>query len=173
MTGPRRWLVPLVVLLGGVAAGCGAEPEEAAAPTRTVTARDDTFTVEVPEDWTDREGDLAGEVVVAVQAPGGRDELLAQYFPDATGAEDAAIRIGGRLSGRNVFCERLDGTDLFGEPRTVFDCPLPGQVHKLLFPVAGEQESVLLLVETVGATVGDTADLAAPIVESFAWVEQD
>lgn len=171
MTGPGRWLVPLVVL-GVVATGCGGGPEaEPAVPTRTVTALDDTFTVEVPEDWAEREGDLAGEIVVAMRAPGGGDELLGQYFADETAAENAAIRIGGRLSGRNVFCERLDGTEVFGEPRTVFDCPLPGNVHKLLFPIAGEQESALLLVETVGATLEDTAALAGPIVESFAWAD--
>lgn len=169
----RRLVPALVVALCWSATGCGDEPDadEAAGPTRTVTSLDESFTLEVPEDWADHERDLGGPIVVAVRSPGGTDRVLAQHFDDETGAENAAIRVGGRLSQRNVFCERLDGTEVFGEPRTVFDCPLPGNVHKLLFPVAGEQESALLLVQTVGATLADTADVAGPVVESFAWVE--
>lgn len=174
----KRWGTVIGLLAACSLTACGGDEaaDEPAVPTQTVTALDDSFTVEVPEGWTTQEKFLGAPVVVAMQSEDGVDQVRVSHYLDSVRAEEEAISASGILSGSNVFCERLDDTAVFGDERLVFDCPLevePGEApgHQLLFPIVreGEEESALLLVETTGTSLADTADVARPIVESFAW----
>ena len=173
-----RWwrAVPGLVLACSLAACGGDEAAQAPEPaTRTVTALDESFTIEVPEGWSTKEKFLGAPVVVAVQGEGRFDQVLVTHYFDDVRAEEEAISSGGMLSGSNVFCERLDESTVFGEERLVFDCPVQevgkATTRKLFFPVVrdGEKESALVLVQTTGETLGDTADVVQPILESFTW----
>lgn len=174
----RRWGTALGLLAACSLTACGGDEaaDEPAVPTQTVTALDDSFTVEVPEGWTTQEEFLGAPVVVAMQSEDGVDQVRVSHYLDSVRAEEEAISASGILSGSNVFCERLDDTTVFGEERLVFDCPLeaePGGApgHQLLFPIVreGREESALVLVETTGASLADTAEVARPVLESFTW----
>jgi hypothetical protein len=157
--------------------GCSDAGEEPAADPRagwqTVTATDDTFSLQLPPGWTSDEEFLERPVVVAMRGETGGDRVRASSYLDELRAEGAAIDAAGILAGSNVFCERLDGTEVFGEPRVVFDCPRerPGQPtsRRLLVPMTHDGRSVLLLVQTEGDALEDTADLVRPILESWTW----
>ncbi len=157
---------------------CGGDETGAAeppTPVQTVTAVDDSFTIEVPEGWTTKENFLGAPVVVAVQGETRFDQVLISHYFDTVRAEEEAISAGGMLSGSNVFCERLDESTVFGDERLVFDCPVEEAgaetTHKLFFPIVrdGEKESALVLIQTTGGSLEETADVVAPILESFTW----
>ena len=173
------WRAVPGLLLVWPLAGCGGD-EEPGAPepdraTQTVTALDESFTIEVPEGWATKEEFLGAPVVVAVQGEGRFDQVLVTHYFDEVQAEEEAISSGGQLSGSNVFCERLDESTVFGEERLVFDCPIQedgtATTRKIYFPIVreGEQESALVLIQTTGETLGETADVVQPILESFTW----
>lgn len=173
----RRWGVVLGLLAAGTLAGCGDDEaaDEPALATQTLIALDDSLSIEVPEGWTKQEKFLGNPVVVAMQSEDGVDQVRVSHYLDSVRAEEEAISASGILSGSNVFCERLDDTTVFGDERLVFDCPLEEQgrapVHQLLFPIVHEdrEESALVLVETTGTSLEDTADVARPVLESFTW----
>lgn len=174
----RRWGAVLGLLAACSLTACGGDEaaDEPAVPTQTVTALDDSLTIEVPEGWTTREKFLGAPVVVAMQDEDRVDQVRVSHYLDSVRAEEEAISASGILSGSNVFCERVDGTTVFGDERLVFDCPLDepgaaGTVRQLLFPIVreGEEESALVLIETTGTSLADTADLVRPVLESLSW----
>ncbi len=155
--------------------GGGGDTEDLPAPVQTVTALDESFTIEVPEGWMTKKKFLGSPVVVAMQDGGGLDQVLISHYLDEVQAEEEAISAGGMLSGSNVFCERLDESTVFGDERLVFDCPVEETgartTRKLFFPIVrdGEDESALVLIQTTGGSLAETADLVEPILESFSW----
>lgn len=174
----KRWGAVIGLLAACSLTACGGDEaaDEPAVPTQTVTALDDSFTIEVPEGWTTQEKFLGAPVVVAMQSEAGVDQVRVSHYLDSVRAEEEAISASGILSGSNVFCERVDDTTVFGDERLVFDCPLEtpgaaGPVRQLLFPIVreGEEESALVLIETTSTSLSDAADLARPVLESFTW----
>ena len=176
----KRWGTALVLLAACALTACGGDgddeqTEKPADETQTVTALDESFTIAVPEGWTTKENFLGAPVVVAVQGEDRFDQVLISHYFDEVRAEEEAISVGGMLSGSNVFCERLDESTVFGEERLVFDCPVEEAgartTHKLFFPIVrdGEEESALVLIQTTGGSLEETADVVEPILESFTW----
>ena len=172
-----RWGAVVVLLAATCLTACGDDeaPDTAAVSTQTVTALDESFTIEVPEAWTTRKSFLGAPVVVAMQSEARVDQVRVSHYLDDVQAEEEAISISGMLSGSNVFCERLDESTAFGDERLVFDCPVEeagaATTRQLLFPVVrdGGAESALVLIQTSGASIEETTDLVQPIVESFTW----
>lgn len=170
-----RWwgiVAGLATLL--VVTGCSSSTQQESAESQVLLSSDDALAVAVPADWT-RQPDLEKRtIVLAASGPDGQELRVARY-PAGQLAEQKAIRQSEVLAGRNVFCERLDGSEVFGDPHLVFDCPVEkgGQVtsRQILVPFEHESGGGLLLVKVAGATLEDAAVVAGPIVESLAWQE--
>jgi len=131
-----------------------------------------SLSVEVPEDWTSKADAARPPVVVAAQGPDPVDQLLVSTFAGPKEAQDNAVFAVAGLGGRGITCERLQDSTAFGEPRLVFDCPQEVEgttVRRLLFPVAQEEGSALVLLQTAGASLADTAPVVTPVLDSLSW----
>jgi hypothetical protein len=167
-------LLPLLGLAALLLAGCSGSSDDPADPPaggQELTAQDDSFTLTVPGDWeaidTDQE-----PVVLAAQGSDPLDQLIVSAFPSVEAAEEQAVSITAGLAGQDVACERLEDSDVYGEPRLLFDCPgqaADGTARRVLVPVDGDDRGLLLLLQTSGAALQDTAELGTLVLGSLTF----
>lgn len=191
-------VLPVLLIAFALLAGCGSgseapqeAPSEDSSGTRASTtapddgssgasdtgsgavdATDGSFSVELPPGWTSEEQYLTGTVVAAAQGDDPADQLLVSTFEDPSGAEDRAIYSAAGLADSDIACQRLEDSTAFGEPQLVFDCPQQVEgatVRRLLVPIEHDGRSILMLVQTAGETLDDTAAVGRPLLESLTW----
>ena len=137
-----------------------------------IAATDGSFTIEVPEDWTSLDESIQSPIVVAAQGEDKVDQLIISVFDDVEGAQDQAIFTAAGLADGNIICKRLEDSTVFGDARLVFDCPQQFEgstVRKLFIPIENDDASLLVLVQTSGESLADTAAVVTPILESLTF----
>jgi hypothetical protein len=140
----------------------------------TVAATDGTGSVDVPAGWTTQRGFLRRPVVIAEHGHDPAGSVRVSTYLDEVGAERAAVESSAILARENVLCDRLDGSEAFGDPHLVFDCPRErsGRPTRrtLLIPLSHPEGSALVLVDVDDAeTLEDARDLVQPVIESWTW----
>ena len=152
-------------------AGDRESTSDAGADTR-VTAKDDSLSLELPEGWEEIDRELPGAVVLAATEAGDEtQQIIVSRYDGAEAAENEAIFSATGISEQGGVCERLDDDTTYGEPRLVFDCAFtePEVFRKVLVPVAGEDESAVVLVQLTVTSLDETASVVTPILESIEW----
>jgi hypothetical protein len=140
---------------------------------KTVTATDDSGSLRVPAGWTAQRGWLERPVVIAEHGADPAGTVRVSTYLDPLQAERAAIQAGEILGNQGVLCDRIDGSEVFGRPRLVFDCPreVPGKPTQrtVLVPLSHDAGSALVLVQVDADSLEDTADLVGPVLDSWSW----
>lgn len=177
MTRVLTLLLLAIAALAGCSSGSG-EPvaEDASAGVdegqHRIVASDESFTIDVPEDWATQEQYLQDPVVVAVQGQDEVNQLLVSVFDDPGAAEDQAIYTATGLADNGIFCKRLEDSTAFGDSRLVLDCPQKADgatVRKLFLPIEHDGGSILVFVQTAGETLAETATFVRPMLDSLTW----
>lgn len=158
--------------------GCGGDDtddtdgSDSAAPTppaTTLTARDRALSVALPGGWSEEAAGEAGKVVVAASGPQG-ERLRVSVYDEPAGAEQAAITETELLNRRHVICERLDDSDVLGDPHLVFDCGKDDTLRRLVYVVlVDDARSALVGVELDASSLEQAADVVGPAVDGVSW----
>ncbi len=184
----RRVIVPALALALAAVPACGstgsgssgASSPNPSAPskagggqTQRLEAADRSFTIEVPKSWKNRPELAKNKTVIAAQGTEETlDQLIVTSYATAPEAEDEAVFVVTGLSGSGTACERLEKSTAFGGQRLVFDCPSETEgtkYRRLFFPVEHEGRSLLLLLQTTGASLDATVALGKPVLESLTF----
>lgn len=172
---------------GGDAGGEAGNPHDATSGQRTeeerepvtepaagrVTTQDGSVSLVLPRGWVKyAAAELDGVVVLAAnQADDRGEQVFVSSFEDAGAAEDAAIYAATGMAGQGATCKRVEKDRTFGGQRLLFDCAFtdPEPFHKVLVPMGDAERGALLLVQTDGEDLADTAGRITPILESWRW----
>lgn len=166
---PRTATLATLATCAVVLLGCAPPP----VTDRVARSEDGWYAVTLPPGWHQLPvpaGAAASLAVEVVDRP--TTQLVGSSFETADGAEETAILAAARLAdGADVGCRRREDDTTFREPRLIFDCPSGGpEPHrKILVPIVDGDRSVLLLVQADGRRLADTAAVARPLLEGFAW----
>jgi hypothetical protein len=138
---------------------------------RDVQASGGVLGLDLPRGWTSAPDLAEPPVVLVARGATDEDQLVVSVAEHEDGAEQQAITTSAALADSyGLACERLDDSDFTDGP--VFDCPDRTRrpwVRKVLVPVAGEDTSALLLVQTRADSYDEAVALVGPIVESVVW----
>ncbi|GEA90079.1 hypothetical protein [Cellulomonas cellasea] len=167
-----RRLLPAATLAVLTLGGCASAPAGSVDDPRRLVATDDSFTIDVPQEWHELDVGEAVEVLASAQGPDAADQLFVTRHDGVDGGEWAALEIVTQLmTARDpIGCYRVDDTRAFGAPRLVFDCPQEWEgrvVRRVLVPhVRSDGTSLLVFVQTTGEHLVDTAAVVRPILDS-------
>lgn len=136
-----------------------------------VSTEDGVASLEIPKGWAEAGVELDGPVVLVASSKADPfEQVLVSSFPKKGDAEDAAIFSSTGMTRSGGTCTRLEGDRTFGKPHLVFDCAFTEpQLHKVFVVQTDGTRSALILVQTAGKTLADTADVVTPIVDSWRW----
>ncbi len=153
------------------------QDEEPRAVTEPVSGRvstqDDSVSLVLPEGWEKYAAEeLDGVVVLAAnQADDEGEQVFVSRFDSLKAAEDAAIYAATGMVAQGAKCRSWPRNTTFGAERRVLDCDFtdPEPFHKVLIPIGDATRGAMLLVQTDGDTLADTAGRITPILDSWRW----
>jgi hypothetical protein len=138
-----------------------------------VTAHDGSVSFALPDGWQAYAAEeLDGVVVLATsKVDDEAEQVFVSSFKSFKEAEDAAIYGATGMAGQGATCKRVEKARTFGRPRLLLDCDFtdPEPFHKVLIPLGDAQRGALLVVQTDGDTLRDTAGRITPILKSWQW----
>lgn len=153
------------------------DEEEAEVVTEPVSGRltteDDSVSLVLPHGWEKYASEeLDGVVVLAAnQADDEGEQVFVSRFDNRKAAEDAAIYAATGMVAQGARCHSWPRDTTFGAERLVLDCDFtdPEPFHKVLIPIGDAKRGAMLLVQTDGDTLEDTAGRITPILDSWRW----
>lgn len=176
---PPRLLVASLLAASLVLTGCSGgddgkgdtSTDKGSAKGGRVTTQDGVASLVIPKGWADAGVELDGPVVLVASSQADPfEQVLVSSFPKAGDAEDAAVFSSTGMVQSGGTCTRLEDDRTFGGPNLVFDCAFTGpELHKVFVVRTDGARSALVLVQTAGKTLADTAEVVTPILDSWRW----